>query len=102
MFDRLEKLIEFVERDNSNQLYSLLIEELLLPKQIPLKYIAGALVIAAEKNSIACFDIILDYNSRLAKQIPKAFIRAACSMFPVEAAEMSGCNYLKSYESTVH
>ena len=102
MFERLEKLINFVEKNDSMQLRSLLIAELLLSKRMPLKYIAGALVIAAEKNSGACFDTILEYNSRLDKQIPSRFIKAAFSMFPTNEMEMLSYGHLRNYEVTVH
>lgn len=82
MFERLEKLIDFVEKNDSDRLYELLADELVADKRIPLKYIAGALVIAAERCSVDCFNAILDYNSNLDNKLPKSLIKAAYSMMP--------------------
>jgi hypothetical protein len=101
MFKRLEKLIEFVEKNASHQLYDLLLDELLADKRIPLKYIAGALVIAAERHSIECFNVILDYNSNLEKKIPASFIKAAESMIPTQSVS-AGYVFPKVCESTLH
>lgn len=99
IFERLEKLIAFVEKNDADKLQGLLLDEMFVLKRIPLKYVAGALVIAAERNSVECFNVILEYNSNLDKKIPRSFIAAAYSMLP--NASDNDLNF-KNNELTLH
>jgi hypothetical protein len=100
MLDRLEKLINFVETNQHVELSNLFMTELTNIKPIPLKYIAGALVIAAERNSLECFNVILEYNQKLTNKIPRSFIRAAYSMLPISANLCE--SYITELTATIH
>lgn len=62
MHDRLERLFDAVELNNSFAVKEILKENLASAIKIPARYIAGILIIATENSHIESVKQILDYN----------------------------------------
>ena len=98
MLHRLDKLIEAIENHDCFATEDLLSQDLCSVTKIPVKYLAGALVIAAESNSIACFNKMVEYNAKLTNPIPQKYIQAAYSI-------VNSVNHYKEplvLENTIH
>lgn len=73
----LAKLVDSVEKNEFWELEELIAMDQISTTKIPVKFLAGALVIAAENSSIECFNLIVEYNKTLKNQIPHQYINAA-------------------------
>ncbi len=60
--ERLERLFDAVEINNACLVKSILSENLNSQQKIPVRYIAGILIIATESSHIESIKEILDYN----------------------------------------
>ncbi len=75
--NQLSNLVKSVEENHIYLLKQVIEEDKVSDFKIPPKFLAGALVIAAENRSIECINLILEYNETINAPIPLQYINAA-------------------------
>ena len=81
MLNRLDKLVSAIENHDHFGVQDILSADMIAQNKIPTKYLIGALVIAAENQSMRCFNLIVNYSSQTQNPIAQEYIQAAYSIF---------------------